>query len=223
MSTYAERIKYLRTEVFNCSQGAFAKKLNLNQVNISDIERGRKVQIDFDFAMQLRNEYNVNLDWLATGEGSPLLEDLYDKELFYRQKYKDILTIGLLEQFDFLNDEDINYNFDCKLYDIPEHTTKIFKVQGDAMDSGANQIDDIRDGDFILIDTNKTYIDGGVYLFLDKNNFKIRKLRQIDNDTILMTPFNRIYSEDKITLNNKPSEIKILGKVLYNVTSRPIK
>lgn len=60
-----ERIRYLREDE---SQAEFGKKFNRSYLDIGRIERG-EVKPTAELLFNICIEYNVNLDWLLTGEG----------------------------------------------------------------------------------------------------------------------------------------------------------
>ena len=75
------RIKLLRKEL-NLSQAAFAEKLGYTRGKIENIELGR-VEPNKLFLQQIGSTYNVDPDWLETGEGEMFLPsdevtDLFD-------------------------------------------------------------------------------------------------------------------------------------------------
>lgn len=65
-----ERIRQLRT---NESQGDFAKKFGLSQVDVSRVERG-EVKPTPEFLYNLCITYSINYSWLLAGEGPMNIE-----------------------------------------------------------------------------------------------------------------------------------------------------
>ena len=74
-----ERLKELR-KVLGVKQGEFAKRISTTQGHISDIENGRK-SLSERTAKLICLEFNVNEDWLRTGEGEMFVEVLPEDEL----------------------------------------------------------------------------------------------------------------------------------------------
>lgn len=62
------RIKKLRI-ILNMNQTEFAKKLGVTQPSLSDIEKGKTLNIDERNIKIMCTVFNVNEDWLRTGEG----------------------------------------------------------------------------------------------------------------------------------------------------------
>jgi len=73
--TTNERIKYLRVDLLDMSQRAFAIDLNIRDTTICAIERGRK-QVNNRVISDICRAYFVNESWLKTGEG-----EIFKKEL----------------------------------------------------------------------------------------------------------------------------------------------
>jgi transcriptional regulator with XRE-family HTH domain len=64
-----DRIKHVRTAL-KMNQTDFAKKLGVTQPSLSDIEKGKTENIDSRNIKLICTEFNVNENWLRTGEGS---------------------------------------------------------------------------------------------------------------------------------------------------------
>ena len=71
-STMPERIRILRKEL-KLSQDEFAKKLNMSRSNLGNIETGTIGTTDRVIA-NICDIFNVNEDWLRTGEGEMFRE-----------------------------------------------------------------------------------------------------------------------------------------------------
>lgn len=67
MENLSERVKMIRKSK-NLSQKDFSKNLNISQGVISDIEHGRK-GISRNVLLALGTEFNVNANWILTGQG----------------------------------------------------------------------------------------------------------------------------------------------------------
>jgi transcriptional regulator with XRE-family HTH domain len=57
------------------SQAEFAKALDLKPSTISEIMNGRTKSFNHEVLLKIKNLYNVNLDWLLTGEGEMYLQE----------------------------------------------------------------------------------------------------------------------------------------------------
>lgn len=74
-----ERIKELR-KALGLTQQKFADALGVKQNTIAQYESGRNAPIDAVVSLICR-EFNVNEEWLRTGEGAMFLERSRDEEL----------------------------------------------------------------------------------------------------------------------------------------------
>lgn len=103
------------------NQAEFAKVLGLSRSGVGDIEAGRR-NVTEKHLIMLSNweEYNVNTDWLRTGNGEMFLPNETDTLEAVRQEYR--LTD---QQFKFVsnflrlpeNEKDIIFNFLQSVFD----------------------------------------------------------------------------------------------------------
>jgi transcriptional regulator with XRE-family HTH domain len=75
-----ERLKYLRKEILNLTQEEFSQKLLITRGNLASIEVGRISLTDRNIQV-ICATYNVNENWLRTGEGEPFNELSEQEEL----------------------------------------------------------------------------------------------------------------------------------------------
>lgn len=76
---FGERVKELR-KILKCSQTDFGAKIGLSQNYIWMIEKGERIPSDRTVA-DICRVFNVNEDWLRTGEGDMFVELDPDEEL----------------------------------------------------------------------------------------------------------------------------------------------
>lgn len=75
-----ERLKHLRKNILKITQDELGEALGLSKSNISNIEIGRISLTDRNIQV-ICTTYNVNEDWLKTGEGNPFNELSEQEEL----------------------------------------------------------------------------------------------------------------------------------------------
>ena len=63
-----ERIKYLRKEGLHLTQQEFSEALNISRSNMGNIETGQ-ISLTERVISDICEKYNVNEEWLRTGEG----------------------------------------------------------------------------------------------------------------------------------------------------------
>lgn len=73
------RIRELR-EILNLKQTEFAKSLNIAQPYLSVLENGERNSFTIEILLKLVEKYNVNINWLLTGEGRVFLNDYNELE-----------------------------------------------------------------------------------------------------------------------------------------------
>jgi transcriptional regulator with XRE-family HTH domain len=68
-----ERIKMLRKRL-NMSQKKFSEMLDVSLITLQRYEKGER-EPSSDFLINLKNKFNVNINWLLTGQGKMFLEE----------------------------------------------------------------------------------------------------------------------------------------------------
>jgi transcriptional regulator with XRE-family HTH domain len=81
MRTINERLKEIRTSL-NISQREFSKRIFISQSLYADIEIGN-VECKERFIRLISSQFNVNLDWIKTGEGEMFASSPPDLRLEY--------------------------------------------------------------------------------------------------------------------------------------------
>lgn len=75
-----ERLKYLRKNILKMTQDEFAKKINLSRSNLGSIETGM-VNLTERNMIVICETFEVNEDWLRTGEGEVFREKTDEEEI----------------------------------------------------------------------------------------------------------------------------------------------
>lgn len=75
-----ERLKYLRKSILKMTQDDFAKKLNLSRSNLASIETDKVSLTDRNIIL-ICETFNVNEQWLRTGEGEMFREQSEEEEI----------------------------------------------------------------------------------------------------------------------------------------------
>ena len=74
-----DRIKKIRKEL-NLTQQKFADRIGVRQNTVAQYEMGRNVPIDSVISLICR-EFNVNENWLRTGQGEMFLKQTRDEQI----------------------------------------------------------------------------------------------------------------------------------------------
>lgn len=96
----------------------------------------------------------------------------------------------------------------------PEHI-HLITAQGDSMDSGWNQPDDIKDGDLLMVDTSITTGNNQIFVIIKNNDLCVKQLTK-QGDNLIVISKNKKYQDEIFTPDKIDSEIKIIGKVVWN-------
>lgn len=93
MESINERIKQIRI-LLHMSQEEFGKSIGLSKSGISNIEKGERGVRD-TYINTICKEFNINMQWLRTGVGEPLL---VDSVTAYETFEKYIKSVGYIIQ-----------------------------------------------------------------------------------------------------------------------------
>lgn len=77
--TTGERLRTAR-KALHVTQKDLSEKLSITQAAISSVESGR-VNLTDRLAQSIQSNYNINVEWLRTGEGEMLVEPSEDEQL----------------------------------------------------------------------------------------------------------------------------------------------
>lgn len=69
----SDRVKFIRTNILKLSVQKFGDALGFSRSYVADIEAER-TEPSYRFVKALREVYNVNLNWIVTGEGGAFLD-----------------------------------------------------------------------------------------------------------------------------------------------------
>lgn len=130
----AGRLKALRSAL-SITQKKLSEGLYCSQAKVSDYESGR-LSISNSDLLTIANIYNVNLNWLVTGEGGMFKEarargEGGERELLRLPVVADIAAGTGIEAFDVEPEEYLSVDPALIPYPGPYYT---FKVRGDSMD-----------------------------------------------------------------------------------------
>lgn len=75
-----ERLKYLRKELLDLTLDAFGNRIGLKKSTLSNIENGTYNLTD-QTRLSITREFQVNEQWLLTGEGNPFIKRTRQAEL----------------------------------------------------------------------------------------------------------------------------------------------
>jgi phage repressor protein C with HTH and peptisase S24 domain len=208
-----EKLKSLRASQ-NLSQGNLAKALDVSKSLIIAIENGDR-NISMKLLKKIEEVYKVDLYNSNTAEDLKITDNIIPIPIH------DISAAAGAGTW--LGDEpptDVMY-FDKRfLKQILKRDTydtiHIIHAEGDSMDSGWNQPDDIKDGDLLMVDTSQTTGNNQIFVILvDNQKLRVKKLSK-QGDTLYVTSNNPAYKEEVYRPDSSESEIRVIGKVVWN-------
>lgn len=190
-----------------------AKKAGLGESSIRSILKGSSPSIDK--AVAIARAGNVDLWWLATGEGEK-----------YRQKDKKLvpshLELVTIRIYNVLTDMEGDYSkTKAKGYVEVEVSKKLLKefncnvehlhvveIQGESMEPRLNH------GDRVFVDTDdKSLHEGCIYIFTWEGRLYCKKVHFIKGKGLKMLSFNPNY-EDSIIPEEELKQVQVAGRVV---------
>jgi len=219
-----DRIKYMRKTLKIGSQEALAKILNVKGARVKSIETGRVKDLTAIEANIMVKKFNLNIDWLLTGEGEMLLEDKEnlpvattsfdeDDEAIPLNFYPDIVAAAgygaindnnyekLIIKFDRIFLEDI---LNVRMFDKLD----VIKVVGDSMEPF------IHDGQSIIIERNSHALNGETVIANVNGNIYVKRYHADPfGKWVNLISENEIYGSIELDTPEKLNAFSIVGIV----------
>lgn len=241
MQSDAEKIKYFRKNL-GLNQTQFAESLGISQAAIANIENKSR-NVSPAIALALLKKYGWDFeedkveDILAEREtGLGIQPDTKSKKPEYygfkkeEQGYEcnfNVIPIpfylvkaaaGNGETLSDYPEKDVIY-FDARwlknIIGINAKHATIIQAKGDSMDSGQNKIDDIKDGDLLMVDDSvKEIINNKIFVIrLSESELVVKRVFQEFDGTISLISNNPKYADRVIS---ECDSAVIIGKVVWN-------
>lgn len=103
---------------------------------------------------------------------------------------------------------------------INPFNASIIQAKGDSMNSNQNKIDDIQDGDLLLIDNSDlNIVNNKIYIFEINNELLVKKAIQDFNGTITLYSNNEKYPPRVLT---EGDNALVIGRVVWNGNKREV-
>ena len=208
MSTDSAKLKQLR-EQYNLTQKALAEKLEVSLKLIVAIEGGdrnismklyKKIQEVFNTDVYNTTQPDISNNLIAlpfypvgasAGSGTLLLDSVKQEPMYFDRRF--------IEKVLKLNPDNIH----------------IIYAQGDSMDSGWNQPDDIKDGDLLFIDTTIKTGNNKVFVIQQDDKLRVKQLIK-QGDTLIVKSRNGKYPDEVYTPDKIDTEISVVGEVVWH-------
>lgn len=213
------RLREIR-EKLHLQQGEFAQQLEVVQQQLSKYERNKNKPSAEVFA-KLIEKFNININWLLTGEGKMFIET--NDNL----KHPDAVEIKYYDNKHILNtiknpvissiwlDRELVY----EIWKRKEQDLRILQMTGDTMDGGYIPI---KNQDMLIIDTTMTDIMlSGVYAYTTRNDHFVfvNGIKQKIDGSVKFHYWNKNYSEVIYNLVDlERLNFRVLGRVIKNLS-----
>lgn len=220
--TLIDRFKMIRNTL-GLTQKEFGKALNKTYIMIQNYEKGRR-NITDGILLNLKEKFNVNIDWMRTGEGSMFLSDdkkestasNADKDLLAFPKEKDKLDyVEIPAYLDIKASAGTGAFVGMEVSEMVQVSKKLIKnahglvilaVSGDSMEPA------ILNKDKIIIDTNDKYTlkKNKIYVIRKDDELYIKRYNDCNNNMCIFTSDNTKYPS---IILDKDDNSAIIGRL----------
>lgn len=224
------QFKRLR-KLFGDTQAIFAKKLNTSQQTIAMIENNNRAVprsirenfyknfgLSYDEAIQCKTQEELGI---ALNKKNVVDSVLNDSQVVALKFYPCIQAAAGLGNY-LINDSqsEVLY-FDKRwlknIIGINPQNAFIIQAQGESMDSGMNKIDDIKDGDLLMVDTSKLEGNNKIYVINQNNEIRVKRLFYNLDGSLTISSNNPKYQDEKYKAEDANFiNIQVLGRVVWN-------
>lgn len=207
----AQRIKDLRLEK-RLSQVDFAKQLGISQAAVSHYEKGERTP-DSAFMHKVCSKFNLNINWLLTGEGERYNSVLLQEELS-PQLVSIPVSCPIAAGFPLsaIEDEPIEIlHIPASLLHLPPPYFA-FKVEGESMSPY------IMDGDIVVLsrDWREVKLNNRICGFRTLDGITLKKLvLQPRQKTAWLMPLNHTY--EPTPYNKDTEELNLFGVLVLSI------
>lgn len=215
-----ERLKKIRS-ILNLQQKEFSEKVGISQGFLSELESNKKAP-SYTLLIAISHVFNVNLNWLLTGEGEmfidkpiaqPVTEDI-DKYIG-----KDFVLIPMVsgkisagKGLAPIEEAEVEMKLAFRLDWIKrkgDYTKmSLIRVEGDSMEPT------LYSGDIVLVDGNRNFVDlhGGIYAIYIKDSIMIKRIQYLfAEEKLEIISDNQKYKPIIVS----PDDIHVIGKVIW--------
>jgi phage repressor protein C with HTH and peptisase S24 domain len=207
MRNLIDRLTFLVDRHAGGKHTVFAKNADIPISTFQGYINGRQPHIDH--LLRIREKYNVNIDWLLKGEGSPYIigeekEGEFDQIPLAEAELNAgggsvVLSEGVKECYAFRKD------WVAKIATSRQNLILMF-VQGDSMEPV------IMEGDIVMIDRGRTKIrTGRIYAVGVSDTVMIKRLELLPDQKVNVISDNKGYSPYIIGCDT----IRIIGQVIW--------
>ena len=219
MNDIGQRIKELR-KMLGLSQKEFAEKIGKSLRAVQNWEYGQRTPDESTLKL-IAKEFNVNEEWLKTGEGEMFVEApaVAAKGNYLQVSYYDIYA-SAGEGIEAVESEpkpiQIDKLFAQAILGISSGNG-LFMIQA----YGDSMYPTIKPGDYLVgrfWEFEPFLLEGSVYVFRIENELFVKRFkRDRKGNKLIFKSDNPEYNDIEIT-EDQQSEIKIIGRILVNLS-----
>ncbi len=210
---FGKRLKKIRT-LLNLNQKNIGKRLKVPLTTISKYER-TEIRPSAAFLTRLCIEFNTNINWLLTGNGSPFITDQvstdnFSMKLTHLPIYdisKDFERDDLTDKKNILKYRTFSINWLISDPKIQPRNLILISLSDNSMFPNYNP------GDLIYCDISKKEDrSDGLYLINIGKRLFLRRIQYIKQNTFMIIPDNSKYK----TLYSNKIKTKVIGKAVWS-------
>lgn len=212
--TLIDRFKMIRNTL-GLTQKEFGKALNKTYIMIQNYEKGRR-NITDGVLLNLQDIFNVNIEWMRTGEGSMFLDEKEKSNVKIEPivnqfiEIKEYPTVKASAGYGCIINEEVSkpYYVNASLVSNKDCEV-VISVTGNSMSPT------LEENDKILITSDYDYISkpktNKLYVIHTDNAIYVKRFKQKKGDEYIFISDNKEYGDIKLNINDSAN--RIVGKV----------
>ena len=207
------------------SQGEFANKLGaaVGLIGMIESEKQLKRGVTPNLKLKFKKAFKLDFDEDVNDDGStnksktsPMLDNVVTIKF-----YSNIQAAAGLGNYATNEAQSEVLYFDERwlknIIGINPQNAFIIQAQGESMDSGMNKIDDIKDGDLLMVDTSKLEGNNKIYVINQNNEIRVKRLFYNLDGSLTISSNNPKYQDEKYKAEDANFiNIQVLGRGVWN-------
>ena len=226
MDNIGKRIKQLR-KMLDLSQEEFGKKIGKSASAIARYESGSR-EIDESTLKLIAKEFNVNEEWLKTGEGEMFAEvPQLQTSMHFQKNLKEYFQVSFYDIYASAGNGVEAVESEPKPIQIDRLFAQailgissgngLFMIQA----YGDSMYPTIKPGDYLIgkfYEYENFLLEGSIYVFRIGNELFVKRFKKDrKGNKLIFKSDNPEYNDIEIT-EDQQSEIKIIGRILVNLS-----
>lgn len=224
--SFGENLKGFR-ESLGLNRNTASKMIEVSNSTLQAWEEGSGRLPNAWDMQRIASVYNIKVESLYSGGISKIhtneVEDAFDNpididEFVFIPRYNVTAAAG---HGSAIHNEQIMHHLAFRKYwidNVLNACTKDLVVIGVTGDSMEGEIDN---GDIILINTQDTHLNNGIYVIRINGELIVKRIQKLPGGIITVISANEAYESFKVDTNNPPTDFECIGRVVWHGRNVP--